>query len=130
MRLSSKGLGRTTLPFSLRESSISNDGEGIWLRGRIREKKVNWTYKMRLEDEDIVNFVKTARNTAIITYIAQIYGLSLLFIVARRIINTFMFFFKSILLALPIFNKSREKSKEDVKKIKIEVEFIKPETEK
>lgn len=88
MRLASKGLGRLTLPFALNEAEITLEDEELWFRGRIKEKKVNWDYRMRLEDEDIVNFVKLARHPQIIKFVAQKCGFSLLARVAGRIVKT------------------------------------------
>ncbi len=96
MRLASKGLGKLTLPFQLKESSISVEDGNLIFRGKIKEKKVNWNYTMKLEDRDIVNFIRLARNTLIITYLAEMYGLSLLRVIIRGIFRAMVFFLRSI----------------------------------
>lgn len=88
MRLASKGLGRLTLPFALNEAKIKEEEGKLWFFGRIKEKTVNWDYRMRLEDEDIVRFVKLARHPEIMAFIARRCGFSLITHIAKRIWKT------------------------------------------
>ncbi len=94
MKLASKGLGSVTLPFSLKEADINMENGEIWMHGAIKEKKVHWVYKMRLEDADIINFVALAKNDEIVAYLAQRCGISLFFIVLKRIFKTIAHFLK------------------------------------
>ena len=92
MQLASKGLGSVTLPFRLKEALIKNENHELWLHGAIKEKKVHWVYQMRLEDTDIINFAALAKNDDIVAYLVQRYGLSLFFIVLKRIFKTMVNF--------------------------------------
>jgi hypothetical protein len=94
MKLASKGLGSVTLPFSLREADIKVEKNELWLHGAIKDKKVHWVYKMRLEDADIINFVALAKNDEIVSYLAQRCGFSLFFIVLKKIFKTIAYFLK------------------------------------
>lgn len=77
MRLASKGLGKITLPFRFTEARISEARDFVVFEGRIKEKKVNWTYRAELEDADLFNFVVMARNPAVVAYLAERAGLGL-----------------------------------------------------
>lgn len=92
MKLASKGLGAVTLPFSLKEADIKEENGELWLHGAIKEKKVHWVYKMRLEDADIINFVALAKNDEIVAYLAQRCGFRLFFIALTRIFKTIVYF--------------------------------------
>lgn len=92
MRLASKGLGRLTLPFDLAEADITIENDELWFRGRIKEKKVNWDYRMRLDEPDIVNFVRLARDPQIVAFLARKSGGKLLWLVYRRLWKTLLFF--------------------------------------
>lgn len=99
MRLSSKGLGKLTLPFSLREGTVScergESGEDeLWLRGRIKERTVNWDYRMRLEDSDIVQFIALAHRPRILLYILRQARFQLLARIARRSFLTLLVFLR------------------------------------
>lgn len=96
MRLVSKGLGAVTLPFSLKEANIKVENGELWLHGTIKERKVHWIYKIRLEDPDIINFVALAKNDEIVAYLAQRCGFRLFFIVLKRIFKTIVYFLRQI----------------------------------
>jgi hypothetical protein len=95
MRLHSRGLGRLTLPFSLGSANIERREGKLWLYGKIQERTVNWTYRMLLEDEDIVRFIALARKPEIVEWIAKKAGWSLL----KKI---FLFFCRLLLSFLGI----------------------------
>jgi len=64
MRLSSKGLGKMTLPFDLAEAQIAKGEDGrVWFSGRIKKRAVRWDYRLRLDDADIVRFMALARHS-------------------------------------------------------------------
>jgi len=78
MRLSSKGLGKMTLPFDLAEAKIENGEDGhLWFCGRIKERAVRWDYRLRLDDADIVRFMALARHPEIVHYVAERVGTKL-----------------------------------------------------
>jgi hypothetical protein len=84
MRLSSKGLGKMSLPFDLVEARIEIGDDGhLWFSGRIKERSVRWEYRLRLDDTDIVRFMALARHPEIIRYVAAELGPALL----RRIVG-------------------------------------------
>ncbi|MBI3181056.1 MAG: hypothetical protein HYZ28_02810 [Myxococcales bacterium] len=87
MRLSSKGLGKVTLPFRLAEGRISSAAECLVLEGVIREGKVNWTYRAELEDGDILAFVLLARRRKMVTYLAERLGARLFVHLARAMLR-------------------------------------------
>ncbi len=92
MKLASKGLGSVTLPFRLREADIREEKGEIWLHGAIKEKKVHWTYRMRLEDADIINFVALAKDDTIVAYLAQRCGPGIFLVVLKRVLRTLAHF--------------------------------------
>ena len=92
MKLASKGLGSVTLPFRLREADIREEKGEIWLHGAIKEKKVHWVYRMRLEDADIVNFVALAKDDEIVAYLAHRCGAGMFLVVLKRIFRTLAHF--------------------------------------
>ena len=78
MRLSSKGLGKMTLPFDLAEAQIAKGEDGrVWFSGRIKKRAVRWDYRLRLDDADIVRFMALARHSEIVRYVAQRLGTKL-----------------------------------------------------
>ena len=77
MRLASKGLGKVTLPFRFTEARITEAPDCVVFEGRIKEKKVNWTYRAEVEDADLVNFVILARDPAVVAYLAERLGVGL-----------------------------------------------------
>ena len=83
MRLASKGLGKVTLPFRFTEARITEAPDCVVFEGRIKEKKVNWTYRAEVEDADLVNFVILARDPAVVAYLAERLGVGLFGKVAR-----------------------------------------------
>jgi hypothetical protein len=83
MRLSSKGLGKITLPFRFTEARITEAENCVVFEGMIKEKKVNWTYRAEVEDADLLNFVILAHDPAVVDYIAERVGLGLFGKVAR-----------------------------------------------
>lgn len=99
MRLSSKGLGKLTLPFSLSESQViyerKEGGEDeLWLKGRIKERTVNWDYRMLLEDSDIVGFIALAHKPQLVFYIARQARFLLIGRILRRIFLTLLVFLR------------------------------------
>lgn len=92
MRLQSKGLGKLTLPFALDEAHIAVVDDGLWFNGRIQEKKVNWTYRMRLDDTDIVNFIELAARPEVVRFLARTLGLRLLVGMALQVGRTLLYF--------------------------------------
>ena len=83
----SKGLGKVTLPFRFTEARITEAPDCVAFEGRIKEKKVNWTYRAEIEDADLVNFVILARNPAVVAYLAERLGVGLFGKVARCALN-------------------------------------------
>lgn len=93
MQLKSKGLGRMTLPFAMNEAAIreADDGE-LWFHGKIKQRTVNWDYRMRLDDPDIVRFIAMAHNPRIVAFIARRAGLRLFARVVARLAKTLLVF--------------------------------------
>lgn len=83
MRLASRGLGKITLPFRFTEARITEAPDYVVFEGMIKEKKVNWTYRAEVQDQDLVNFLILARDPVVITYLAKRVGFRLLGKAAR-----------------------------------------------
>ncbi len=87
MKLTSKGLGKLTLPFRLSEAEVVIDDEQLTFQGVIKERTVNWPYRAQLEESDVTGFVVLARRPEVVRYVAEQVGVRLVWVLLCALVG-------------------------------------------
>jgi hypothetical protein len=84
MRLWSRGLGRLVLPIELGKARLDLTPQHFVLSGTIREGKVVWEYRLKLDEGDLLGFSRVACEREVLDFLARQHGLGLLLTIAVR----------------------------------------------